>query len=208
MVVRIDLSLLVEVHHGQVFGCIADDVKQALAYYPDLLRRLEDSLDATFAIGGEKGSPQGHLQASLTALVGIEEAQKNPGVSGRRLKSVHRLNTTGHPLLCVVREMRNAEVHLAPAQFASEERNLLWGRREDPDSAMPVQWRVHWIDNLDMRRFSALYNLRHYDGAEFANSLAWFDRNQKSWGIVEMVYRAMQHYGCELAAHAKNNSQP
>ncbi len=202
MTISIDFNNLTAIDRGHVFLSLEDSIKESLGVWPEFLDRIENSLEFIHRIGGEYKDRFrcGLIRAALTELVSIEDIQKKL-IHNRIVGHKHRLNTSRQPLLCVVRELRNIEIHISSATLADEKRQLLWGNIDNPREATPVKWTIRWIDNLSIRDFEQLRYFENYNRDEFDRALRWFDDNQRKWGIEEVMFRAISLYAHEIAHH-------
>ena len=202
MSIKLDFGRLKRIKYGHAFLVLEQNDKERLAQYPELLDRIENSLHFASQIAGKYEKPLrgGFLRAALTELVSLEDVQKDvlkrPGSSPI---SPHKLTCSGHPMLCVVRELRNLEIHISSSSINREKRNLFWGNVDEPENADAVCWSICWIDNLSPTKFQDLNNFKQYDETEIEKALCWFEEEQRHWGIVEIVFRAITEYARELA---------
>ena len=205
MNIQINLSLLKPINCGHVFLTIADGIIEPLQSYPEILDRLTNSLAFVRRISGnyEDRFRCGLIRAALTELISVEDVQKTLVKNGSLFGKGRKMNDSGHPLLCIVRELRNLEIHLSSAKVNSNKKNFLWGNADNPAGATPVHWSIYYVDNLSLHQFQQLKNYRHYDSNQFASALKWFDQAQRCWGISEMLFRAISLFSDELAADVR-----
>jgi hypothetical protein len=196
----LDLQQLVRVDRGHVFLRLDKDVEDGLRIFPEVRDRLLNALYFCGCIESdtENRLRSGYLRAALAELVSVEDTLYRLQRRNELPGGVRRLNHSSNPLLHIVRELRNLEIHLRSSTLDSEKRELLWGHVDRPEDATPVSWTIWWLDDLDLQAFEALYNFKRYDRAAFAKALAWFDEAQRQWGISELVLRAIKEYAREL----------
>lgn len=197
---RIHLAHAPTIDRGHVFLQLEDTVAQQLLEWPELHNRIDNSLRfACMVAGDHENFFRGALvRATLTELVSLEDVQRALHSAQKLKRNAVKLNSSGNPLLCVARELRNLEVHISTSTIAHERRDLLWGHPDNPDEARKVNWAVHWIDNLHLNAFKQLRFFSKYEQSEFDAALSWFDQSQRSWGIVELLYRCISIYAGEL----------
>jgi hypothetical protein len=196
----LDLQQLVRVDRGHVFLRLDKDVEDGLRILPEVRDRL---LNALYFCGRIESDTEnrlrgGYLRAALAELVSVEDTLYRLQRRNELRGEVRRLNHSSNPLLHIVRELRNLEIHLRSSTLDSEKRELLWGHVDKPEDATPVSWTIWWLDDLDLQAFEELNNFKRYDRAAFAKALAWFDQAQRQWGISELVLRAIKEYAREL----------
>lgn len=199
--ISINLNDLFSVNYAHVFISLEPAIKNDLCGWPEVRDRLENAVEFARQIGGEVSDSfrTALLRAALTELCSIEDMQPEPK---------HRLNSHGSPLLCVVRELRNLEVHVSTSPISNEERALKWGHMDNPNLAQDVNWHIYWVRDV-VGRFQIARNYKAgiYDTREFDQAANWFDSLQRRWGITEMLYRAANAYAEELLGHLKNSHQ-
>ena len=197
MTISMDFNNLTTIDRGHVFLTLEDSIKKSLGGEPEILDRIENSLEFIRKIGGANRNEDRFqcalIRAALTELVSIEDIQ--------RTRDNHRPNTSRHPLLCVVRELRNVQIHVLSAIIDDEKRRLCWGDFANPEEATAVNWTIRWIDNISIGDFEHLWKRKKYTRDDFVQALSWFDDNQRNWGIEEVLFRAISQYGREMANH-------
>ncbi len=208
MPIKLDLERLKPIDRGHVRLILEQNDKERLAQFPELLDRIENSLYFVSQIAGnhEERLRGGFLRAALTELASLEDVQKRQNSDPIRS---HMLTCSRHPLLCVVRELRNLEIHISSSSINHEKRNLFWGNVDGPANADAVCWSIYWIDNLSFEKFQRLRHVERYDKSDLEKALSWFDDVQRDWGISEIVFRAITEYARELSdLLATSNNRP
>ena len=198
MSISLDFGRLEPIDQGHVFLVLEQNDKERLAQFPELLHRIENSLYFVNQIAGnyEERLRGGFLRAALTEVASLEDVQKRQ--NSKPIRS-HMLTRSRHPLLCVVRELRNLEIHISSSSINHEKRNSFWGNVDEPANADAVCWSIYWIDNLSFERFQRLRYVNRYDKSDLEKALSWFDDVQRHWGISEIVFRAITEYARELS---------
>jgi len=193
--VPIDLSRLTDIDRAHVFLGVDDEIRPILERFPAILERVQNVIHFISQIGAHdvRENVCGYIRATLAEMVSIEDAQKDI------VSAVQLMTTSGNPLLCVVRELRNVEIHLSSVTLSSRNQPYLWGDIAKPGDATEVDIQIHWIDNIDIESFRKLRYYEKYDDSAFKVALSWFDKNQRCWGIGELLYRAISEYAMELA---------
>ena len=195
MTISMDFNNLSTIDRGHVVLTLDDSIKESLGVRPEILDRIENSLEFISKIGGDNKDRFrcGLIRAALSELFSIEDIQQT--------RHKHRLNTSRQPLLCVVRELRNVQIHLSSAILDDEKRQILWGDIANPEEATAGKRAIRWIDNISIGDFEQLRYFPNYNLDDFVQALRWFDDNQRKWGIVEVLFRAISQYGREMADH-------
>jgi len=195
MSVPINLSKLYEIDRSHMFITLEEPSAEKLEKYPSIIARLKNSL-YFIQHGGSHDKDRinsAFIRSSLCELVSIEDLQRELGLE------VLQLSSTGSPLLCIARELRNLEIHFNASSISSSRKERLWGNIEDPDKAIETNVEVNYISDLTVERFKNLRNYKNYNPQEFSEALEWFNTNQKEWGIFELLFRAVNEYAKELS---------
>lgn len=201
--INIDLSRAPLIDRGHVFLQLEPATATALAKLPAINDRIDNALRFASMIGGdhEDRFRCALIRGTLTELVSVEDVQRGLVDDGRWKAPIVKLSSSGSPLLCIARELRNVEVHLGSSTVAHERRDLRWGDPDNPNDATNVKWSIRWIDNLNLSTFKKLKFYSNYNEREFEAALKWFDVAQRAWGITEILYRSISAYADELAPH-------
>ena len=195
---NIDLSKIFNIERVSIFLELDDDKYKHAICIPEIQERLLNSCKFAGIIPVVKDQRYqcGLVRASIAELVSLEEL---PIVRQHNADQPFRLHSTEHPLLCIIKELRNLQLHLSSVEINGFKKNLLWGRQDNPEDAIPITKDIFFISNLEIADFISLRNYKRYDPIQFKNALAWFDTEQKKWGIAELLTQASYIYAQSLS---------
>ncbi len=210
--IKLDISKFPDIQYGHVFFALDADAKIKLSKLPQTLARAEGAISFSLAINGSKELVKGvedpditrkresKLRASLAEYVSMEEALErdlqNTGIG----TSVLKINQSQNPLLHIMRELRNLEIHLNSSTLASVKKDYIW--KVDGDE-VPFTGNVWYIDNLVDSSLLKLRNSKYYDPTELKNATAKFLKIQKEWGLSELLLRTIKEYCDNIISHYK-----
>lgn len=137
---------------------------------------------------------------SIEDLIGIElERLGHAGISSLK---IHKTND---PLIILLKELRNYELHIGTNKISQESHPVMWGNGEDWEAPPSKNWSFDFIDNLSWSEFSQLHNIKRIeDTSDLEKAFDVFDFQQKHWGIAEMIYRGSLAYHDYLYEKLKN----
>lgn len=198
----IDFTDVPDFTYTKAWMSLDDDVIRAMAKVPQTLERARCALHFCYRIsnndGGEAMIRQGYMRASLAEFVGMEETLSRElrqlGITARSIKA----NSGRQPLLHIIRELRNFEIHLHSSPLSPLKRSVLWGNYQRPEEAHALDLQLWVIDDLTKIQFLQLANARHYRPADISQMIAWFNAAQKEWGVHDLIFRAIETFCCEI----------
>lgn len=204
----IDLSLFPKL--GKIHAWISMD--DAIARHIKRLRRVSDRVfnamrflwfsqyDAEHMGLGREADRlrEGFMRAMLAELVSVEEVLpmdlEDIGMKARVLKLHH----TPLPHVHLIREMRNHELHLHHNKLLAFQRNLLWGRMDQPEKATATTVNLWVLDGVSFESFSKLKNAELYLPSDLKSMIDWFNETQNEWGVHEILLLAINDYAATL----------
>jgi len=201
---NIDLSKKFNIQGISLFRQLGDSKYKSALSIEEINERILNScmFSGKISVEQDQGFQCGLVRASIAELVSIEEL---PVVKLHNAGKPFRLNTTEHPLLCIVKELRNLQMHLSSVQLSEFSKDLLCGRPDKPENAIPVTRELFFINNLKVSDFESLRNYNNYDVSQFKEALTWFDAEQKEWGISELLEQASYVYAESLSNMIENH---
>jgi hypothetical protein len=144
---------------------------------------------------------QGYMRASLAEFVGMEESLQRDlsrlGIEANPLKA----NTGTRPLLHIIRELRNFELHLHSSPLTKQSRQALWLPLGDSDEERSIEYQGWIIDDLTESQFRQLRNARHYQDDDIRRLVAWFNAAQREWGVHDLILRAIETFCMDIISH-------
>jgi hypothetical protein len=137
------------------------------------------------------------LRAALSEFAAMEETLKRDLASRGIKGGCVKITDSRNPLLHIVKQLRNLEVHLHSATLTSEKkRTLLVGHTENPVQDYSLE--TWMMDDITPEEFDSLRGAKCYRGIDKTRMIRWFNKAQKIWGVAEIVYRAVLFFGKEL----------
>ena len=180
-----------------------DSVIEAIAKFPQAAER---ALCAAHFCGGIVASGkslalrQGFMRASLAEFVGMEESLARDllqlGIPAQPIKA----NASKRPLLHVIRELRNFELHLHSSPLTIQTRQAVYPAPRDSEPENLVDYQSWIIDDLTERQFLTLRNAKHYRNDDVPRLVEWFNAAQRAWGIHDVILRAVETFCLDISA--------
>lgn len=177
----LNLKDLFEIEYGHVFFRLDESIKDRLIKYPSILTRLENTIyfanQIYYENESQKNRAEGYLRATLCEFVSIEEL------------SHIKIFKTKHPLIILLKLLRNINVHIDTHIIDEEPQNVIIFDKE-------VNTKMIYIKNLDIRQLEKTdFVKNNYKSIEdFEIVLSWFNENSLKWGIKEIILRAVYIY--------------
>lgn len=184
---KLKLEDLFNIQNGNIVFSLDKNIKIRLKKYSYIVERLENSIYFANKIRynnrEEKGRAEGFLRASLCEFISIED-----------ILSIYEINLkiykTKHPLLIILKLIRNLDIHIETNEIECNKQNMLWNEKE-------ISFKMIFINNLTIDKLKKTKTVKHYslsDLQDLEESLIWFEKNCKEWGINEMILRAVNIY--------------
>jgi hypothetical protein len=104
---------------------------------------------------------------------------------------------TENPLLHIVKQLRNYNIHLGSSVIDyTEETKRTFGTFDHFVSGTGYEYTDSEaiITNLDISEFNKLKDANHYDEQDKINIINWFNQNQTRWGVDHLIYLATLDY--------------
>ncbi len=196
--IPIDLGKLFYIEKVSLFLEFDSKRRSPAISMPLIAERLLNSCSFASSISVEESSEMrcGLVRASISELVSLEEL---PVVAELNSGNPYRLSSTSHPLLCLIKELRNVQMHLSSIEMSESEKDMLLGNPDKPEDARKIVRRICFIDNLKLDQFESLRNYKKYSSSDFSEALEWFDSEQRRWGISELLRQAAYLYAESLS---------
>lgn len=198
--ISLDFNLLPDLSSSSAWILLSDELEASITKLPETYDRAESALHFCWSITGaldvyERTDPksikrrEGYLRASLAEFVSMEETLARDLVSIGTNSTPIKINHSLNPLLHIIRELRNFEIHLHSASLSSEIREVIFA---NTNSEIDI-WMVGDLLEADFRK---LKNAKLYNNSDIPKMLDWFSQAQKGWGVHDLVYRSIVIY-CE-----------
>ncbi len=202
----LDFNLLPTIDSAHTFCSIPDDLVTGLAALPETLCRAESA--ASF-LGkqpthrwssrppqeDEDRKDEAFIRASLAEFVSMEDTlPRDLERIGLDRKAI-RLNSSPHPLLHVLRELRNMEIHVRTSQVAHFPIRVLYGVDRVPGS-----FTVTHLTGITSAEFTRLRNAACYHPNDISRMITWFNDAQIRFGITELILRGIETHGRQIVS--------
>lgn len=201
----LDLSLLTRAYSHEIFVCLPEQIETAIDVLPETSARFLAALKFCWYASGTPDTlfadepkatrlREAFLRASLSEFVSIEDTLKRDleaiGITGRSIK----IFDLRHPLLHIMRVLRNLEIHLTSHQLSHSEKDVVM---EFGGVQHQTQTTVWTIDPLTIERFCQPRRVKsQYSPTDIEAMVHWFNAAQRDWGVNDLLFRAI----CEWAS--------
>lgn len=128
---------------------------------------------------------EGFLRAALAEFVSMEETLK----SELKLNSARRLYDYPNPLLHIMRELRNIEIHQRTGKLAQRSRDAVFSNTNDQ-----ITINIYTIDPITPQQFRNTKNAQYYDDSDIDALVAWFNNAQEQWGVAYLLVKAVNTF--------------
>lgn len=141
---------------------------------------------------------EAYLRAALAEFVSIEDILPRDLATTGAPDNPFKFWELTDPLVHIVRELRNFEIHLQAKGLISDTRTCWWGNTQRPEEMRPFENTLWTLTPLTIEEFLELRNARQYDPRDLSRLLDWFNESQAVWGIEELVYQALLRVCAEI----------
>lgn len=198
---QLDFEMLPSLTTGSVIRRIDPDLDEPLSRLPQTYARAVAAIRFSHLLDyaeHDLALREAYLRAALAEYVSMEDTL----VRDLRALKIHRdpirSCDSGNPLLHIIRELRNLEVHLRSSKMAASKTKALYKHHNDGEDYHEIELDVWWIEPIQPREFHELHNSKHYHAHDIAQMLDWFNNGQKIWGVDELVRLATNAYAREI----------
>lgn len=189
----------------QIFVCLPDKIEKAIDVLPETSTRFLAALkfcsyasatpDILF-LDEPKATRlrEAFLRASLSEFVSIEDTLERDLETLAIPKKPIRIFNLKHPLLHIMRVLRNLEIHLTSHQLSQSKKDVVMAFGETEHHTQTTVWT---IDDLTVERFQKPRGVKdRYSPTEIEEMVKWFNVAQGDWGVNDLLFRAL----CEWAS--------
>ncbi len=194
---NLDFSLLPKLDRYSAFMQLPPAVDQELSRLAATYDRARGALHFCARIGNTPSSEDGSdvkrretcMRAALGEYVSMEETihWDRPGDKHPRIRD------SRNPLLHIIKELRNLQFHLLSSPLESRQQSVIYASRE-------CDLCVWYVEDLSVARFRLLRNAEHFRPDDQSRMIQWFNENQRSWGVAELILLAVGAYAEEILA--------
>jgi hypothetical protein len=96
-----------------------------------------------------------------------------------------------------MKALRHLNVHLASSQLTSDTRPAIWVYEEKEHH---FEYRLWLVPDFDANRFRSLRVSRNYCPADVDRLVAWFQAEQREWGVDHLLFLAVCHYAAAIVS--------
>lgn len=190
---KICLSKLKPIEYAHLFITLEESKCEFLLnQFPKTLQRAKMSAHFLQQIGWQKDNIQkseGYFRASLYELISIEE------IFSKEFGKKFSIFSTQHPLLILLKLIRNLEVHIKTEKLAKESKQFSWG---NPQKNIDLD--IFVINKISIDDLKQLKGYSEFQEEEknLIDTLDWFNMVISEWGIVEIIFIAIHELITEI----------
>ena len=122
------------------------------------------------------------MRAALGELVSVEDTLK-----WECPNNSFKLWWSSNPLLHILRELRNLNVHLKHSELAPQEITVRLGAPDSKDFSI----NIYNLSDLTPEAFSKLNNAIRYTPEQISALVNWFNEFHKHWGIGDAIHQGI-----------------
>src|SRR5712692_5742738 len=206
---KLNFSLLTRPYCHQIFVCLPGDVEKALEQLPDTSARFFAAL--TFCSYASATADllstdepkatrlrEAFLRAALVEFVSTEQTLKTDLQLLQIPKTPITMLKLEHPLLHIMRVLRNHEIHLTSHKMSHSPKQVEMVINGRTYQSQATIWT---IDALTTKDFGDRKVKNRYTQSDIESMVKWFNDAQANWGVNDLLFRAI----CEWAASIVNN---
>ena len=205
----LDFSLLPDLSYTKAWFQLDDNLVKALEHFPNVLYRAENTVKFSWFVSQDAKTlycsesvttrlKEGFLRASLAEFASIDDILKIDVASFNHSQKAYKWFETQNPMLHIIHELRNFEIHLNATRLSHENKPALWGKKENPEKAVSLDAEIWTVDEISETDFSKLKNAKYYSPEQIQKLVSWFNSAQKAWGVNDLVFRAVETYCYEI----------
>ncbi len=202
MTYRLDFTLLERLNSREIFVVLPDSINEALEVLPETSARFEGAIrfcwycsasaDVLFADEPKATrTREAFLRASLAEYVSVEDTLKRDLLKIDSTSKPIRITDLPNPLLHLVRELRNLEIHLTSSQLSSSKKRVEYAGQEHETT-------IWTVDNLTVQKFQELRNAKFYAKDDIERMVNWFNEAQYDWGVPHLMFRAIVEWATAI----------
>ena len=189
----VDLSKLQNMDHGYFLRPSPDEFSINGVKLTETFIRARAAVKES--VTNENEDVSARVRAALADFVAMEDAVIRD-LKEITTKGKVSIRSSEDPLLIILKELRNFESHLGTSEISFNKRKLFVGKGHNDSDAKPIELPIEFISNFSWSDFSALRNVRYYEGSleSLEKAFNHFNEAQKHWGITDMLYRGVLTY--------------
>jgi hypothetical protein len=196
----LDFALLDRPSFREMFVRLPTGIENAIGTLPETSARFEGAIKFCWYVSGTPDvlytdEPkatrirEAFLRASLAEYVSVEDTLKRDllklGIKANAIEIIDLPN----PLLHLMRELRNLEIHLTSSQLSKAEKAVTVTIFDAEHQSETTIWTVN---DLTVEKFQELrFARKRYSKDETEKMVNWFNEAQYDWGVNDLLFRAI-----------------
>ncbi len=205
---QLNLDNFPNIEHYNPFISLTKEIETKLSLFPQTFNRAQGSLRfCWFIIGDEQtlftpdedsrnALRESFLRASLAEFVSMEQTLERDLENTGNRNSAIKIYNSSNPLLPMLRELRNLEIHLTSSTLSAKKIELIIQQNNAEQQNIPVL--IWYIDNLTPSDFLSTRNAKYYNPTELERAAGHFLDSQKKYGIKELILNGVTSYSEEI----------
>lgn len=197
---KLDFGQLPILDNKRPWVCqLGDKRMNSLKLFNQVFERAECALYFTAKFHSESNQivKKGLLRAAVSEFVSIEEVIKIDTELNNISLTPLLINKTENPLLHIVKQLRNYNIHLGSSIINyTEETKRSFGTLDNFKSGTGYEYidNEAIITNLDIIEFNKLKDAKYYSDKDKVDIIKWVNENQNRWGVDHLIYLATLDY--------------
>lgn len=203
----LDFSSLTRPNFRELYIGLPFEIEEAINVFPETSGRFEGALKFCWFVSATPDSlhadepkatriREAFLRASLAEYVSTEDTLKRDlvklNIKGKAIKTTDSTN----PLLHIMRELRNLEIHLTSSQLSKSRKAV---KLIVSDAEHQSQTTIWTVNDLTVQKFRELKFARNrYSREEIEKMVNWFNEAQHDWGVNHLLFRAIVDWATEI----------
>ncbi|MFN8434468.1 MAG: hypothetical protein U0V18_10625 [Anaerolineales bacterium] len=212
MLHEIDFSLLPDLSSSKIRYALDENIVACLYKFPLVLERAENavrfcwfvtSLESVLSLNEPETTRlrQGFLRAALAEFVSMKDVLKQEVESQNIQKEIISITDSKNPLLHIIHELRNFEIHLHSGELNPDKIPAKFNRKTEPEIWHDIELSIWAIDELTTDKFSKLRNIKkYYNQNDLKKMVEWFNSAQSQWGVHYLIFLAVEYF-CDEVIH-------
>lgn len=186
----VNLNALTELGSPSAFIDVSPNAKAKLAGKAEVEERVCGCLRFCWHVvydpnAGDATNRRKYLRAALAEFASLDDAaQFDLGSAAPKMLSLD------DPAIHVVRLLRHANVHLAASTLHGSQTPAIW---QGPDGEQEFDYPLYVVPDIDAG-IRSVRDAGKYSVSDLSAMIAWIDREQKKWGIQNVVIRAAERF--------------
>ncbi len=206
---QLDFRLLPKLESASMFLSLDPLVERAMTSLPETSARADAALRFCWYVS--QGTDELHadepratrlreafFRACLTEYRSMDEVLPRDLATLRISTPALKIHELSNPLVHLMKELRNFEIHLASSALTSKTIKVV-ARWQNTD--MEHESRVWVTEPLTVPKFNGLKNASYYCAADIEAMVDWFNNAQQEWGVHHLAFLAVRTYCDELVTH-------